>query len=149
MKNLIAVFTLLLFGLAQVSLAQQAKDYKGHLIDAKGDVYFDGIKTGYITKDSLIKDAKGKQIGFINANGSVSDANGKQMGKMGKDGKTYYNSFGVVAFKVQDIDGETCNILDAKGKKIGNVHDSYKGMSCALHCFQNEMDMKKHSKTNH
>jgi len=141
MKKLIAVFTWLLFG-----LVQQTKDYKGHLIDAKGDVYFNGIKTGYITKDSLIKDAKGKQIGFVNANGSVSDANGKQMGK---DGKTYYNSFGAVVFKVQDIDGETCNILDAKGKKIGNVHDSYKGMACVLHCSQNEMDMKKHSKINH
>ena len=86
MKNL--TLLLILLCLFQNSFAQQTKDYKGHVIDAKGNVYFNSTKVGYITKDSLIKNARGKKIGFINPDGSVTDANGKMLGKAGKDGKT-------------------------------------------------------------
>jgi hypothetical protein len=145
MKNLKVVFVLL-FGLLQNSFAQQPRDYKGHIIDSKGGIYNHGVKVGVVSKEGLIKDAKGNKIAFMNANGTVSDANGNNLGHWGKDGKTYYDANGAIAFTVDDIDGETCNILDAKGKKIGNVHDSYKGVACALHCTQKDMDMKNHSK---
>jgi hypothetical protein len=104
------------------ALAQQSRDSKGHLIlNAKGDIYFDGVKTGTVSKD-------------------------KMMGKMGKDGKTYFDEKGNIIFTIEDFDKETCNIKDAKGAVIGNVHKSLKGVACALHCFQNQMDMKTHSK---
>jgi hypothetical protein len=148
MKNLAIklVFILSMACMTNIS-AQQIKDSKGHLImNAKGDIYFDGVKTGTVSKDKIIKDANGKKIGFINANGTLSDEKGKAMGKMGKDGKTYYNSDGVVQFTIEDTENETCNIKDAKGNVIGNVHKSLKGVACALHCFQNQMDMEKHQK---
>ena len=146
MKNTKIVIAILFMGLFQNAFAQQTKDYKGHVINSKGDIYFDGAKIGTVSKEGLIKDAKGKKIAFLNANGTVSDANGKNLGHLGKDGKTYYDANGVIVFSTNDIEGETCNILDAKGKVIGNVHDSYKGVACALYCFQNKMDMKKHQK---
>ncbi len=146
MKNLITVFAFLVFGLGQSSFGQQTRDYKGHVINSKGGIYFDGIKVGTVSKEGLIKDAKGKKIAFVNANGTVSDANGKNMGHLGKDGKTYYDANGALVFTTKDVDGETCNILDAKGKVIGNVHDSYKGVACALHCMEHKMDMKNHKK---
>ena len=42
--------------------------------------------------------------------------------------------------------GFSINILDTKNKKIGNVHDSYKGVACALYYMQNNMNMKNHGK---
>lgn len=146
MKNLTIVFAFLVFGLEQNSFAQQTRDYKGHVIDSKGDIYFDGTRVGVVSKKGLIKDANGKKVAFLNANGTVSDANGKNMGHLGKDGKTYYDANGALVFTTKDIDGETCDILDAQGKKIGNVHDSYKGVACALHCMENKMNMKNHKK---
>jgi hypothetical protein len=129
------------------ALAQQPRDSKGHLIlNAKGDIYFDGVKTGTVSKDKIISDSKGKKLGFLGANGILKDENGKMMGKMGKDGKTYFDEKGNIIFTIEDFDKETCNIKDAKGAVIGNVHKSLKGVACALHCFQNQMDMKTHSK---
>ncbi len=129
------------------ALAQQVKDSKGHLIlNAKGDIYFEGVKTGTVSKDKIIRDSKGKKRGFIGANGVLKDANGKMMGKMGKDGKTYFDEKDNIIFTIVDFDNETCNIKDSKGVVIGNVHKSLKGVACALHCFQNQMDMKTHSK---
>ena len=127
--------------------AQQVRDSKGHLIlNAKGDVYFDGVKTGTISKDKIISDSKGKKLGFLGADGVLKDENGKMMGKMGKDGKTYFDEKGNIIFTIVYFDKETCNIKDANGVVIGNVHKSLKGVACALHCFQNQMDMKTHSK---
>ena len=53
-----------------------------------------------------------------------------------KDGKTYMDANGDLMFTIKDNADDTCDIFDAKGNKIGNVHDSYKGSACALHCFQ-------------
>ncbi len=129
------------------ALAQQVRDSKGHLIlNSKGDIYFDGVKTGTVSKDKIISDSKGKKLGFLGADGVLKDENGKMMGKMGKDGKTYFDEKGNIIFTIVDFDKETCNIKDAKGVVIGNVHKSLKGVACALHCFQNQMDMKTHSK---
>lgn len=136
----------LIFGLVQNGFTQLNRDYKGHVIDSKGDIYNDGLKIGVVSKEGLIKDAKGNKIAFINADGTVVDAMGKNLGHLGKDGKTYYDAKGEVVLVTNDIDGETCDILDAKGNKIGNVHDSYKGSACALHCFQHKMDKKSHHK---
>ncbi len=46
------------------------------------------------------------------------------------------NANGDLMFTIKDNADNTCDIFDAKGNKIGNVHDSYKGSACALHCFQ-------------
>ena len=147
MKKLSIILVLFLGIFAQNLNAQVAKDSKGHfLINSKGDVYIDGVKAGFISKDNIIKNNEGKKLGFINPDGSVSNSEGKKIGKVGKDGTTYYNANGEVILSVQNSDSETCNILDAKGNVIGNVHNSYKKTACALHCFQNQMDMKKHEK---
>jgi hypothetical protein len=133
--------------LSITSFAQQARDSKGHLLlNAKGDVYVDGVKTGTVSNDRIIKDSHGKKLGFLSAGGILTDEHGKVMGKMGKDGKTYFDDHGNIVFTIEDFDKETCNIKDAKGVVIGNVHKSLKGIACALHCFQNQMDMKKHEK---
>ncbi len=147
MQKLAIVLMILMSFFTQNSFGQKTRsDFKGHIIDSKGDVYLEGTKIGSVTREGLIKDANGQKIAFVNTNGSLLDVNGKNLGKMGKDGKTYYDANGLVVFSVNDVDGVTCDILDAKGKKIGNVHDSYKGVACSLHCFTNKMDMKTHSK---
>lgn len=129
------------------SFSQVQKDSKGHIIlNSKGDIYFDGIKTGTVSKERIIKDSKGKKIGFINSNGVLTNEKGELLGKMGKDGKTYFDANDNILFTIEDFDKETCNIKDSKGVVIGNVHKSLKGVACALHCFQNQMDMKKHEK---
>jgi hypothetical protein len=102
------------------ALALQTRDSKGHLLlNSKGDVYLDGVKSGIVSKDQIIRDSKGK---------------------------TYFDEKGNIIFSIEDYDKETCNIKDAKGVVIGNVHKSMKGVACALHCFQHHMDMKKHEK---
>jgi hypothetical protein len=129
------------------ALALQTRDSKGHLLlNSKGDVYLDGVKSGTVSKDQIIRDSKGKKLGFIGTGGVLKDEKGKMMGKMGKDGKTYFDEKGNIIFSIEDYDKETCNIKDAKGMVIGNVHKSMKGVACALHCFQHHMDMKKHEK---
>ncbi len=146
MKNSIKLSSILLLLCSNI-FAQIVKDSKGHFINSKGDIYLNGLKVGFITKDSLIKNAKGKKIAFLKANGTLEDVKGKNLGHWGKDGRMFYNDSDVVVLQIRDnTDSETCDILDANGKKIGNVHDSYKGVACALHCFENRMDMKKHKK---
>ena len=142
-KNL---FLLAAFVLHLVAFAQQRPDFKGHVIDSKGDIYLDGTKIGAVTKEGTVTDAKGKKLAYLDANGQLLDANGKKLGKMGKDGKTYYDSNGTIMFAIKDNADGTCTIQDASGKVIGNVHSSYKGVACSLHCFQNKMSMKSHSK---
>jgi hypothetical protein len=139
MKKLTFIFV---FALLSSVLFAQDKDYKGHVIDKKGDIYFDGVKVGVITKENIIKNSKGEKLAFIDANGSLIDAKGKTMGKVGKDGKTYHNANGEIMFTVKD-NGETCDILDKDGKKIGNIHADYKKNACAIHCF---MDGHTHKK---
>ena len=147
MKNIKLIIVFLLGILAQNAIAQQPKDSKGHIINAKGQIYFDGVKMGFISKDSLIKNNNGKTIAFVKSDGSLEDANGKSMGRVNKSTGIYYNENGAVVLSTKNnTDSETCNVLDANGKKIGNVHNSYKGVACALHCFQNKMDMQTHSK---
>ena len=96
---------------------------------------------GIVTKDQIIKDHQGNKIAFMDKDGNLVDAKtNKKVGKIGKDGKTYYNAKGEVEFTVRDNPDETCDIVDAKGKVVGNVHDSLKGIACAIHCFH--MDKK-------
>jgi hypothetical protein len=145
-KNLFLLLALLL---PLVGFAQQRSDFKGHVIDAKGDIYLEGAKVGTVTKEGTVTDANGKKLAYLDSNGQLIDANGKKMGKMGKDGKTYYDANGTVMFAIKDNADGTCTIRDAKGKVIGNVHSSYKGVACSLHCFQNKMNMKDHTKPAH
>lgn len=138
--------TLILSLLASVTFSQQAQDFKGHIIDAKGDIYFNGEKIGLVSKEGIIKDAHGKKVAFLNSDGTLSDASGKKMGKVGKNGETFYDASGNLVFTVKDKAGETCDILDAHGKKIGSVYDGMKGSACAAHCFANGLDARTHQK---
>ena len=117
----------------------QSANYKQPMtINAAGQIKDGkGAAVGLITKDQMIQDAKGQKIAFVDGQGNLIDAKtGKKMGKMGKDGKTYMDANGNLMFTIKDNPDQTCDIFDVKGQKIGNVHDSYKGTACALHCFQ-------------
>lgn len=118
----------------------QSANYKQPMtINANGQIKdSQGTAVGLVTKDKMINDDKGHKIAFVDGQGNLIDAKtGKKMGRMGKDGKTYMDANGDLMFTIKDnSDQKTCDIFDAKGKKIGNVHDSYKGVACALHCFQ-------------
>jgi len=119
----------------------QTANYKQPMsINATGQVKdASGTAIGLVTKDQMIKNDKGQKIAFVDGQGNLVDTKtGKKMGHMGKDGKTYMDANGELMFSIKDNPDETCDIFDAKGKKIGNVHDSYKGTACALHCFQNQ-----------
>ena len=126
------------FGFAQANYKQPFSiDKDGKVMDSKG------TSVGLVTKDQIIKDHDGHKIAFVDGEGKLVDAKtNKKMGRMGKDGKTYYNAQGQLLFTIKDNPDETCDIVDAKGKVIGNVHDSLKGTACALHCFQNSIAKK-------
>ncbi len=141
--------TIILFivGFISQNLFAQAVDSKGRVIDSKGDVYISGTKMGSVTMDSIVKNANGKPMAFLKSGGVLVNSKGKTLGKMGKDGKTYYNANGAVVYQVKgNTDTETCDVLDANGKVVGNVHNNYKAMACTLHCFSNDMDAKTHQK---
>lgn len=107
-----------------INATGQIKDSKGNLI-------------GVVTKDQMIINAEGRKIAFVDGQGNLIDAKtNKKMGRVGKDGKTYMDANGHLMFTVKDNPDETCDIVNAKGEKIGNVHDSFKATACALHCFQ-------------
>lgn len=135
----ITILLLALFMALPSLLFAQSANYKQPMsINASGQIKDgSGKAVGTVSKDRMIMDAKGKKIAFVDGQGNLIDAKtGKKMGKMGKDGKTYMDANGDLMFTVKDNADNTCDIFDAKGKKIGNVHDSYKGSACALHCFQ-------------
>lgn len=131
----VAIFTFPVILFAQANYKQPmsiAKD--GKITDAGGTTI------GVVTKDKIVQDHEGHKIAFVDGEGNLIDAKtNKKMGRVSKDGKTYYDANGELYLTVKDK-GETCDILDASGKKIGNVHSSYKGMACVLHCFENGSD---------
>lgn len=136
-------FILLLLGFISVSISStaQSQNYKhiGHTGEIKDER---GVTIGKVTKDQIIQDSHGQKIAFIDNQGNLIDAKtNKKMGRMGKDGKTYYNVNGDVELTIKD-NGKTCDVYDAKGKKIGNVHSSLKGSACALVCFQEKHQKK-------
>ena len=143
MKAILLAVSLLFFG--QILFSQKVTDPKGHfIIDAKGKIYMEGTKIGSISKDSIVKNAKGKKIAFFRQGGILEDANGKKLGQIGKDGQTYYNANGQLVLQVKDnTNSETCDIVDADGKVIGNVHNTYKPIACSMHCFMTGMDHNK------
>lgn len=146
MKKL-AIVILLVIGFISQNLIAQTVDSKGRVIDSKGDVYINGTKLGSITMDSIVKNANGKPMAFLKSGGVLVNSKGKTLGRLGKDGNTYYNANGTVVYKFKDnTDTETCDVLDANGKVIGNVHNNYKAMACTLHCYSNGMDAKTHQK---
>ncbi len=122
-------------------LPGQSVNYKQPMtINAKGQVKDSkGTSVGLVSKDRVIKDTNGQKIAFVDGQGNLVDAKtGKKMGRIGKNGTTYYGANGELLFTMKDKADNTCDIFDANGKKIGNVHDSYKATACALHCFQNQ-----------
>ena len=147
MKKLAIVIVAVMVFIGQ-NLYAQTIDSKGRrVIDAQGDVYIDGTKLGSVTMDSIVKNANGKPMAFLKSGGALVNSKGRTLGRMGKDGKTYYNANGAVVYTIKEnTDSETCQILDANGKVIGDVHQNYKAMACTLHCFSNGMDAKTHKK---
>ena len=147
MKKLLIVILFVIGLVSQNLFAQITPTSKGRLIDAKGNVWVGATKLGTISKDSILRNAKGKKIAFVKQGGILVDAKGNTLGKMSKDGNTYYNADGAVVMALKDnADTETCDILDANGKVIGNVYSSFKPMACTLHCFKNKMDPATHRK---
>lgn len=145
----VTVIILFVIGFVGQSLIAQVVDSKGRVIDAKGNVYIDGTKLGTVTMDSIVKNANGKPMAFLKPGGVLVNSKGKILGRVGKDGTTYYNADGAVVYKLKEnTDSETCDVLDADGKVIGNVHNNYKAMACTLHCYSNNMDAKTHKKRN-
>lgn len=145
-KTLFFALFALLLGAPSLLLAQSA-NYKNPMsINATGQIKDgSGATVGTVSKDRMIMDANGKKIAFMDGQGNLVDAKtGKKMGRVGKNNDTYMDANGDLMFTVKDNADNTCDIFDAKGKKIGNVHDSYKGTACALHCFQNQ-----HTHMNH
>ncbi len=143
----VTVIIFLIIGLVGQSLFAQVVDSKGRVIDAKGNVYIDGTQLGTVTMDSVVKNANGKPMAFLKPGGVLVNAKGKTLGRVGKDGLTYYNADGAVVYKLKEnTDSETCDVLDANGNVIGNVHNNYKAMACTLHCYSNNMDSKTHRK---
>ena len=142
MKTILLAISLLFLG--QMLFAQELTDPKGHIIiDAKGKIYMEGTKIGSIAKDSIVKNAKGKKIAFLRQGGILEDANGKKLGQVGKDGRTYYDANGQLVLQMKDnTNSETCEVVDADGKVIGNVHNNYKPIACSTHCFMAGMDHK-------
>ena len=140
MKTKLLFFALfvLLSGSPSLLLAQSA-NYKNPMsINAGGQIKDGtGAMIGMVSTDRMIRDAKGQKIAFVDGQGNLVDAKtSKKMGRLGKDGKTYMDANGDLMYTIKDNANNTCDIFDATGKKIGNVHDSYKGSACALHCFQ-------------
>lgn len=145
MKALFA--SALLFGAlltGSVNASAQSQNYK-HLIHT-GEIKDDrGITVGTVTKDQIVKDSQGRKIAFIDGQGNLVDAKtNRKLGRMGKDGKTYFNADGQLVFTIKD-NGNTCDVFDANGKKIGNVHSSLKASACALACFQGDHHPHKES----
>jgi YHS domain-containing protein len=148
MKKSLFMLTLIVLFMGQTLLGQKPIDSKGRVIDATGNVYIGGTKLGTISMDSIVRNAKGKPMAFLKPGGILVNYKGRILGRMGKDGETYYNADGAVVYQVKDnTDTETCDVLDANGKIIGNVHDNYKAMACTLHCFSNGMDARTHKKS--
>ncbi len=137
-KTLFFALFALLLGAPTLLLAQSANYKNPMTINATGQIKDgSGATVGTVSKDRMIMDAKGKKIAFVDGQGNLVDAKtNKKMGHVGKNNDTYMDANGDLMFTVKDNADNTCDIFDAKGKKIGNVHDSYKGSACALHCFQ-------------
>ena len=147
MKKLSFIIMLVALCVGQNLVAQKPVNSKGRVIAANGDVFIDGTKLGSVTMDSVVKNANGKPMAFLKPGGILVSSKGKTLGRMGKDGKTYYNADGqAIMFLKENTDSETCQILDDKGKVIGDVHQNYKAMACTLHCYRNKMDPKTHRK---
>lgn len=141
MKCLLTFIFSSIFLLMPLLLFSQSVNYKQPMtINATGHIKDgNGTTIGLITKDQVINDAKGQKIAFVDGQGNLVDAKtGKKMGRMGKDGKTYRDATGDLMFTIKANPNNTCDIFDTNGKKIGNVHQSYKAMACALHCFQSK-----------
>jgi hypothetical protein len=110
-------------------------------INKKGGVYdYEGNKLGFITKENIVKDSKGKTVYFIDGNGNVIDSKGNKLGMAKKNG-SYYNIKGENVVNVGKTEGEMCEILDPKGHSMGTVHKNYKLHACAAHCLLLEKKM--------
>jgi hypothetical protein len=146
--------SLLTLFLMVISLSANAQTKSGSTqtekihINKKGEIHDHGWnKIGFITKDNIVKNNKGKTIYFIDEKGNVIDSKGNKLGMAKKNG-SYYNIKGVNVLNVGKTEGEKCEILDAKGHNVGSVHKNYKLHACAAHCLMLERKMNKEKSKN-
>jgi hypothetical protein len=129
--------------LAVVNVASAQTNYKHPQINAKGE-FLDaqGIKQGWITKEGIIKNAKGEKVAFIDAQGNLLDAQGKKMGRAAKNG-TFYDEGGAAVLTVATSKGEQCEVSDKSGTVVASVHNNYKTQgACVVHCLATKMKMQ-------
>jgi len=131
-----AITTLIIAGFAPASAQTEPKAVTANEINInkKGEIHnHGGTLLGYISKDDIVRDAKGNKIYFIDREGNVIDAKGNKLGKAAKNG-FYFNNNGETVLKVKDKDAEECEILDPAGHNLGTTHKNYKLHACAAHC---------------
>ena len=125
----------MLMAMPSLLFAQSANYKQPMSISATGQIKDGaGKAVGTVSKDRMIMDATGKKNCLRRWSRQPCGCENRQ--ENGKNGKTYMDANGDLMFTFKDNADNTCDIFDAKGTKIGNVHDSYKGSACALHCFQ-------------
>lgn len=141
MISLVTMF-LMIISLSANAQTNSNTTQKGKIhINKKGEIHDHGWnKIGFITKDNIVKNNKGKTVYFIDGNGNVIDSNGKKLGMAKKNG-SYYNIKGENMLNIGKTEGEKCEILDSKGHNMGSVHKNHKLHACAAHCLLMEKKM--------
>jgi len=132
-------FFMAILGMAIITSAANAQNYKASKIDASGKVTNpEGIHIGWVTKEGVIKDTSGNKVGYIDSEGNLLDGkSGKKMGKAGKNGNFVSEATNTPdkGWTVADPKDGTCLVKDSKGNIIGEVHENYKAQgACAIHC---------------
>jgi hypothetical protein len=138
---LLTMFLMLISLSANAQTKSNSTQNEKIYINKKGEIHDQGWnKIGFITKENIVKNNKGKTVYFIDENGNVIDSNGKKLGMAKKNG-SYYNIKGENVLNVGKTQGEKCEILDPQGHNMGTVHKNYKLHACAAHCLLLEKKM--------
>ncbi len=146
--SLLALFLMIISLNANAQTKSNSTQNDKIYINKKGEIHDHGWnKLGFITKDNIVKDNKGKTIYFIDGNGNVIDSNGKKLGMAKKNG-SYYNIKGENVLNVGKTQEEKCEILDPKGHNRGSVHENYKLHACAAHCLLLEQKINNEKSKN-
>lgn len=143
MVSLVTMFLMIISLSANAQTKSNTTQKEKIHINKKGEIHDHGWnKIGFITKDNIVKDNKGKTIYFIDEKGNVIDSKGKKLGMAKKNG-SYYNIKGENVLNVGKTEGDKCEILDSKGHNLGTVHKNYKLHACAAHCLLLEQKKTK------
>ncbi|MBY0426135.1 MAG: hypothetical protein K2Q22_10895 [Cytophagales bacterium] len=118
-----------------------AQNYKAPKIDAEGKIAnVEGVHVGTVGKEGVL-DPKGSKLAHIDTDGSLIDSKtGKKIGKAEKNGNFIYvskDSPDGQKFTVSVPENGICDVKDASGKTVMQIHENYKAQAgCAYHCSQ-------------